>query len=59
MNAAMLQQTVLRVQIPKTLGSWRAVHVQSWKNAAPTVCWGATGAVTLPKAAVAGRSTTR
>jgi hypothetical protein len=54
MNAAMLQQTVLRVQFPKALGSWQQYMYGVWKNEAPTVCWGAKGAVTLPKAPVAG-----
>lgn len=54
MDAAMLQQTVLRAQFPKTLGAWEQYMYGTMKNQAPTVCWGASGAVTLPKAAVAG-----
>lgn len=54
MDAAMLQQTVLRAQFPKTLGAWEQYLYRTAKNEAPTVCWGAKGAVTLPKAAVAG-----
>lgn len=54
MDAAMLQQTVLRVQFPKTLGSWEQYMYGTTKNDAPTVCWGATGEVNLPKAVVAG-----
>jgi len=54
MDSAMLQQTVLRAQFPKTLGAWEQYLYGTAKNAAPTVCWGASGAVALPKAAVAG-----
>lgn len=54
MGAAMLQQTVLRAQFPTTLGVWQQYLYGTVKNGAPTVCWGAKGPVTLPKAAIAG-----
>lgn len=54
MDPTMLQQTVLRAQFPRTLGAWQQYLYGTVKNEAPTVCWGAAGPVTLPKAAVAG-----
>lgn len=54
MDAAMLQQTVLRAQFPKTLGAWEQYLYGTVRNEAPTVCWGATGGVALPTSAVAG-----
>ena len=54
MTPTMMQQMVLRVQFPMSLGPWRQYLYGTTDHAAPTVCWGATGAVTLPKAAVAG-----
>lgn len=54
MDSAMLQQTVLRAQFPKTLGAWQQYMYGVQKNEAPTVCWGAKGPVTLPTAATVG-----
>jgi hypothetical protein len=54
MGPTMLQQTVLRVQFPKPLGSWQQYLYRTDKNEAPTVCWGVKGPITLPKAAVSG-----
>lgn len=50
-----LQQTVLRAQMPSTLGTWRQNIYYSLKDYAPSVCWSATGTlVSLPKAAMVG-----
>lgn len=54
MGPSMLQQTVLRAQFPKSLGGWQQYMYQTTKDAPPTVCWGAKGPITLPKATVAG-----
>ncbi len=54
MDPQMLQQTVLRVQMPTTLGSWQQYLYRVDKNEAPTMCWSMKGAVTLPKAPVVG-----
>ena len=50
-----LQQTVLRAQMPTALGAWRQNIYFAEKDAAPYVCWSATGSpVELPKAANVG-----
>ena len=50
-----LQQTVLRAQMPKILGSWRQNLYFTMPNEAPVVCWNAKGEpITLPKAATSG-----
>lgn len=53
LNSAELEQTVLRAQMPKSLGSWRQNYYFT-ENAArytqPTVCWNANGDVKLPPA---------
>ena len=55
LDAAGIQQTVLRAQMPSALGAWRQNIYFAETDAAPSVCWSATGApVTLPKAANAG-----
>lgn len=54
MSPTLMQQMVLRVQFPKSLGSWEQYLYGTTAHAAPTVCWGDTGAVTLPKSVVAG-----
>ena len=50
MDPQMLQQTVLRAQMPKTLGNWQQYLYRVDQNEAPTICWSMKGAVTLPKA---------
>ena len=50
MGPQMLQQTVLRAQMPTTLGTWQQYLYRVDKNEAPTMCWSMKGAVTLPKA---------
>jgi hypothetical protein len=57
MSPQMLQQMVLRAQFPRTLGAWEQYLYGAQKNEAPTVCWGAKGPVTLPKAAAEGSVT--
>ena len=54
MGPRMLQQTVLRAQMPTTLGPWQQYLYRVDRNEAPTLCWSMKGAVTLPKAPVAG-----
>ena len=57
MDSTMLQQTVLRVQMPKTLGAWsqNMYYTESGRSfTVPTMCWNDKGAVTLPKAKVVG-----
>jgi hypothetical protein len=55
LSAAGLEQTVLRAQMPSALGAWRQNIYFAEKNAAPYVCWSATGSpVELPKAANVG-----
>lgn len=57
MKPAELQQTVLRAQMPKSLGSWTQNYYYSESSRSftvPTLCWNAKGAVTLPAAKVVG-----
>lgn len=54
MGPRMLEQTVLRVQMPKTLGAWEQYLYRVDKKQAPTLCWSMKGAVMLPKAAEVG-----
>ena len=55
LDAAEMEQTVLRVQMPVSLGSWRQNYYFAEKSASPAVCSSATGTpVTLPKSAVSG-----
>ena len=50
-----LQQTVLRAQMPTALGAWRQNIYIADTNAAPDVCWSATGTpVRLPTAEKVG-----
>lgn len=50
-----LQQTVLRAQMPTALGAWRQNIYIADTNAAPDVCWSATGTpVKLPTAEKVG-----
>ncbi|MDA2988893.1 MAG: hypothetical protein O2815_07445 [Actinomycetota bacterium] len=53
LDSAELEQTVLRAQMPKSLGSWTQNFYSSGKGAKetrPTVCWNAKGDVNLPPA---------
>lgn len=53
LNSAELEQTVLRAQMPKSLGSWTQNYYSTGKAARytqPTVCWNAKGDVKLPPA---------
>lgn len=53
MPARMLEQMVLRAQMPKTLGAWEQNLYQVDASDAPVVCWSAKGSeVNLPKAPV-------
>lgn len=54
MGPRMLEQTVLRVQMPKTLGAWQQYLYRVDHKEAPTLCWSMKGAVTLPAAADVG-----
>jgi hypothetical protein len=54
MGPRMLEQTVLRVQFPKTLGAWQQYMYSTIADQAPTVCGGAKGPIRLPKAPVVG-----
>jgi hypothetical protein len=54
MSPRMLEQTVLRVQMPTTLGTWQQYLYRVDKDQAPTMCWSMKGAVTLPKAPIVG-----
>lgn len=52
-----LQQTVLRVQMPTTLGAWDQYYYNAETGpqfTKATVCWGAKGPITLPKAKIVG-----
>lgn len=53
LNATELEQTVLRAQMPKTLGSWTQNYYYSEADPRynrPTQCWNASGDVQLPTA---------
>ena len=55
LDAKGLEQTVLRAQMPKSLGSWRQNLYFADTKDAPVVCWSAKGeAVQLPAAAMSG-----
>lgn len=58
LNATQLEQTVLRAQMPKTMGAWNQNYYFTMKrqdiNTQPTICWNAKGDVRLPNAAVLG-----
>lgn len=57
MKPPMLQQAVLRAQMPRTLGAWTQNLYYSESSTSftvPTLCWNAKGAVTLPAAKVVG-----
>lgn len=57
LNAAQLEQTVLRAQMPKTMGSWTQNYYFTIKDRAstrPTMCWGRNGDVNLPAADILG-----
>lgn len=57
LDSTTLQQTVLRAQMPKTLGPWsqNLYYTESGRSfTVPTMCWNDKGAVTLPKAKVVG-----
>ena len=57
MKPQLLQQAVLRVQMPSTLGAWQQYLYGADTDAQltrPTVCWGAKGGIELPKAKVVG-----
>jgi predicted small lipoprotein YifL len=57
MKPQMLEQAVLRVQMPTTLGSWEQYLYYGGSDSfmvKPTVCWGAKGPIYLPKAKVMG-----
>lgn len=52
-----LQQTVLRVQMPTTLGPWDQYYYNTETSpqfTKATVCWGAKGPITLPTAKIVG-----
>lgn len=51
LNAMQLEQTVLRAQMPTTLGAWSQNYYFSEKDSRftrPTLCWNMKGNVTLP-----------
>ena len=53
LNPTELEQTVLRAQMPKTLGSWSQNYYFSEKDSRytrPTLCWDNKGTVKLPSA---------
>lgn len=53
LNAQELEQTVLRAQMPRTLGSWNQNYYFTMKDPSSTratVCWNASGDVRLPAA---------
>ena len=51
LNASGIEQTVLRAQMPKTLGSWHQNLYFANDNESPAVCWSTKGTqMTLPKA---------
>lgn len=58
LNAMQLEQTVLRAQMPTTLGAWSQNYYFTMKrqdaNTQPTLCWNAQGDVRLPNAKVLG-----
>jgi hypothetical protein len=55
LDAAGIEQTVLRAQLPASLGSWHQNIYFSNPAAAPDLCYGATGTpLTLPKATTGG-----
>ena len=54
MGPQMLEQTVLRVQMPTTMGKWQQYLYRVDKNESPTMCWSMKGAVALPKAPIVG-----
>ena len=57
MKPAELQHTVLRAQMPKSLGSWTQYYYYSESSKSftvPTLCWNSKGAVTLPASKVVG-----
>lgn len=58
LNATQLEQTVLRAQMPKTMGAWNQNYYFTMKrqdiNTQPTICWNAKGDVRLPNAAILG-----
>lgn len=55
LDASGMEQTVLRAQMPKSLGSWRQNIYFGFKSDAPAVCWGSNGKqLTLPKASLGG-----
>lgn len=54
MDAELLQQMVLRVQFPTTLGNWEQNLYNNSKDEKPTVCYGAKGPIYLPVAKDSG-----
>ena len=55
MDASGIEQTVLRAQMPKTLGSWHQNLYFANDNSAPALCWSTKGTqMTLPKASLGG-----
>lgn len=57
MKSQALEQAVLRVQMPTTLGAWEQYYYFDETDSRftkPTVCWGAKGPIYLPKAKVMG-----
>lgn len=57
MKSQALEQAVLRVQMPTTLGAWEQYYYFDETDSRftkPTVCWGAKGRIYLPKAKVMG-----
>lgn len=55
MDPTGIEQTVLRAQMPNSLGSWHQNIYFPMKSAAPAVCWSTKGTqLTLPKAALGG-----
>ncbi len=54
MDAELLQQMVLRVQFPTTLGNWEQSLYNITKDDKPTVCYGAKGPIYLPVAKNSG-----
>ena len=55
MDASGVEQTVLRAQMPKSLGSWRQNIYFANDNQSPALCWSTKGTqLTLPKAGKGG-----
>lgn len=55
LNASGIQQTVLRAQLPTSLGAWRQNIYFANDNSSPTVCQSSTGeSVSLPTAGLGG-----